>query len=509
MTEVKTDDYANLVTGLAGPGDKSQYSYFQEERRLWEPELNNMYEGSGLAARIVDRIVDDATREGFRLDGTDFDWQSLASDIEDFGIVPVVNKACKTSRLYGGSLIVMEVADGGEYSDPLDLANASALEGFSVFPSFRVYPDSYNSEWGMEAYMNPEWYSLLGVNGTLVRVHRSRCIRIEGVPLLSPYRAAERGGWGPSVLERVASELARLEQAEGYAGNIMHDLSIMTVKMPKLHAMMCGDEEGQEKAQQILDNLRMITDNLHWMALDSEDELVEVKRDITAFTPLIEAFVTAVIREENMPRVILMGEQPGGLRSSASDEVRGWYDHVAAWQERHLTRIYKRIMEVYFAVRENNGLPAPLKWTVDYDSLWQPDDQTQAGTLLTSAQAYQLLVTMGVMTVEEVRQEMISKGLISVGVRIPGPSAPTEIKPEAPGVELEAPADEDAAPSLEPVPPDLCSTKEAAAMLGVPTLTINNLCRSGKLRHWKFGSRMQVSSSEVLAFGQVPAMEES
>jgi len=494
----RTDEIANIVTGLGGPIDKSQWNYFQEERRLKEPELNNLYEGSGLAARIIDRVVDDATRSGFRLTGADkaFDWASIASEIEDLAVVSSANKACKTARLYGGALLVMEVNDGGSYEDPLDLLNASELEGFSVFPSNRVMPDSYNSAYGADAYLNPEWYLLTGTNSSSTRVHRSRCIRVDGVPLLSPYRAMERGGWGPSVLERVFSEIARLEGAEGYAAGCMHDISVLTLKLPKLHEMMCGGDDQKALAQKLLEEMVWTRDQLHINLLGPEDVLEEVKRDLSGFDALIERFANAVIREENMPRTILLGEQPGGLGSSASDEVRGWYDHVSGWQARHLTRIYKRIMEVLFAIRRNNLLGVPEEWTIAYDSLWQPDEATQASTLLTSVQAYQILQTMGIMGPDEIKAELLRKGLITESsLKVAGPQNPEEIK-------AVVVSDDETMASTDPVPPDLCSTKEAAAVMGVPTLTVNLMCRRGTLRYWQFGKRLQVSMADVLAAGQ-------
>ncbi|MCK5495763.1 MAG: hypothetical protein KAI80_05080, partial [Hyphomicrobiaceae bacterium] len=67
----RPDDYANAVTGLGGPPDKSQGTFFQAQPRLQAQELHLWYEQDALAARLVDRLPDDATREGFTLTGED------------------------------------------------------------------------------------------------------------------------------------------------------------------------------------------------------------------------------------------------------------------------------------------------------------------------------------------------------------------------------------------------------------------------------------------------------
>ncbi|GAG01953.1 unnamed protein product, partial [marine sediment metagenome] len=89
---MRADDYANAVTGLGGPPDKGQYTFFQRQPELTPEELFDWYEQDALAARVIDRLPDDATREGFVLTGKDesFDWNGLQSELEDLDVLNVV-----------------------------------------------------------------------------------------------------------------------------------------------------------------------------------------------------------------------------------------------------------------------------------------------------------------------------------------------------------------------------------------------------------------------------------
>lgn len=57
--------------------------------------------------------------------------------------------------------------------------------------------------------------------------------------------------------------------------------------------------------------------------------------------------------------------------------------------------------------------------------------------------------------------------------------------------EPEAPA------SVDPLPEDLMSMRDAAQAMGVPTHTISALCRRGNLRFWQLGRHRQVSLADV------------
>ena len=108
----RRDDFINAVSGLGGSYDKSNYTIFAKRRYLEYDELSNLYEQDAIAARVVDRLVDDGTREGFTLEGPDqdFDFDKAASDLEEIKAMQSLGDAWRWSRLYGGALAVMIVA---------------------------------------------------------------------------------------------------------------------------------------------------------------------------------------------------------------------------------------------------------------------------------------------------------------------------------------------------------------------------------------------------------------
>lgn len=495
IATIKEDDYANVITGLGGPVDKNSYTRYNRGRILWEQELRNMYLSNALAARIVDRVVDDATREGFTLAGADkqFDFASLQSELEDLDVMNVVSKAWKMARLYGGCIIVLAVNDGRKYDEMLDPENLTKVVGFRIIPSFRARPGDLSFGIGSNSYLSPEHYIIQELNGKQKRIHWSRVIRIDGV-FVDDQTMMELSGWGPSVLQRCKDSLERLGSALGYLSSLSHDQSMLTLKIKGFQKMMCGGDNARQDLQRMVESMRMQADNFHTLVLDSEDDIGEFKRDVAGLSAIVDKFVDDLVMNTDLPRTVLLGSEVGGLGAgSESSEIRSYYDHVHSLQKNFLTSILTKIVELMFQIRFNKGEVVPDEWSIEFEPLWQPTEEAQSDVLLKKMQAYQIAAQLGFMTVAQIQAKLISDGIIEEsGIEVAG-ATPQEAE--------QIVADEDAMASTEPVPSDLMSTREAAAMIGIPTVTLNNLLRKGEIRYWSFGSKKQVSMKEVMEYG--------
>ncbi|MEE9546265.1 MAG: DUF1073 domain-containing protein, partial [Hyphomicrobium sp.] len=410
----RPDDYANAVTGLGGPPDKSQGTFFQAQPRLQAQELHLWYEQDALAARLIDRLPDDATREGFTLTGEDesFNWNSVMSELEDLDALNAVADGCRWARLVGGALIVLAVNDGRKFEEPLDLANARGIAGIQVVESTFVQPDEYDRGLGSRAFQLPKHYVIsMSEGGKSRRIHRSRVIRIDGMKISAAQRI-NRGGWGPSILQRVATQLRQLGEVMGYSRSIAHNISVPVMKFKGLRTALCGDTKTMSQTERMFEAIRFTMDNLHILALDREDEVGEAKRDVSGLEKLIEKFVDGLVRSTDMPRTILLGEQPGGLGSSSDSEIRAWYDHVHAKQRQVLTPIINRILEILLAIRSNRQEVVPYQWTVEWGQLWQPTAEEIGRTRLSTAQADQIYYSIGAMSVSEIRTRLEADGEI-------------------------------------------------------------------------------------------------
>ena len=410
------DNYTNLVTQLGTSYDKSESTAYLSDRILGQTELAMLYEQDAVAARIVDRVVDDATRVSFNLEGAlqAFDWASVKSELEDLDALIQIGDAWRWSRLYGGGLVCMAVNDGRKFEEPLDLDHATKLSALSVVDSTMAMPVGYCPGLGSRAFSNPEFYEIQVAFGAdrARKIHKSRVIRFDGLRVPSS-RMIQNGGWGPSTLQRAWRDLKRLGQALGYAENLLHELSVMVLNIEGLRDMLCGGSDNISQVKQMLETLKWGVDNLHFLGLDSNDTFQEIKRSVDGVSGLIDKFVDALVRSTNMPRLIILGEQPGGLNADSRGETRAWYDSVEAEQANKLTPALSRLLEVLLAIRANRGEEVPDEWTISYDSLVSEAPDQQAQTNFTEAQTAQILIVNGIASPDEVRQTLINRGVIT------------------------------------------------------------------------------------------------
>jgi phage-related protein (TIGR01555 family) len=435
----RSDGYANLVTGVSTEWDKPGQSYYSPERTLSVTELGLQYETDSLASRVVDRLVDDATRCTWRVrskaDG--YDWASVQSELEDRGALRHCGDAWRWARLYGGALAVLAVNDGQPYGMPLDLARARDFTGISVIDSTCVIPDGFNPGLGSTAFSQPKSYTITVPYsaGGPRQVHPSRVIRFDGIRVPSS-RMIANGGWGPSLLQRVHKDLRRLGTALGYAEALLQEISVMVLRIPGLREMLCS-AGGESDVKQMLSNLRWSIDALHILAIEGGsqgDDFHEVQRSVNGVSTLIDRFVDAVVRATGMPRVILLGEQPGGLNADAKGETRAWYDYVESQQKQVLAPALNRLIEVALAIRARRGESVPSEWTIEFESLVTESRETAAATLATWADAHAVLIDKGIETPAEAREIGRAAGVLDLG-------EPEFVEPEG----LAAPAGDDVA----------------------------------------------------------------
>jgi hypothetical protein len=307
------------------------------------------------------------------------------------------------------------------------------------------------------------------------------------------------------VLQRINKDLRRLGTAMGYAEALLQEVSVMVLKIPGLRDMLCSSG-GESDVKQMLTNLRWSIDNLHILAIEGgavgvADDFHEVQRTVAGVATLIDRFVDALVRATGMPRVILLGEQPGGLNSDSKGEVRAWYDYVESQQKQVLAVGLNRLIQISLAIRANRGETVPREWTIEFESLVSESRETAAATLKTWADAHAVLISNGIETAAEARESGRAAGILDVQA-VPDPVAGAVVEAVEPpveeAVEPEPNADDLAWESSGVDPGDLAEARQIAEVLGVPTVRITRAHREGLIRGWRIlGGRPRYSLREI------------
>lgn len=180
--EFTLDGWASALTGMGIIGkDKKESTTFTRRGRIHFDVLDAMYRQDPIAARIIDVIVDDSLRQGFRVvfkgdDENPVD-PEMVNEInakantwaQTSGVSLHVNikNHLKQARAFGGSVLVMGVNDGQDPIFPLDTDRVQevtflkALDRFQLSASGLLDTDPASGGFGF-----PAWYHLNSVFGS-------------------------------------------------------------------------------------------------------------------------------------------------------------------------------------------------------------------------------------------------------------------------------------------------------------------------------------------------------
>ena len=144
-----------------------------------------------IAKKAANLVPYDATREGVTWNmGEEPASQEVIDFLEnEMGRLKVWEKlawAWTLSRVYGGSVVILGTRGGGtSLKTPLDADRVVALENLIVKDRYEVTVDGYNIDKDFRSpnFGKPLYYNYSTSEGDEIKIHHTRIIRFDGVPL--------------------------------------------------------------------------------------------------------------------------------------------------------------------------------------------------------------------------------------------------------------------------------------------------------------------------------------
>jgi len=408
------DGFYNALTGLGRTArTKKGNAGFEGECRLTDDELTELYEGNAISARIVDRLPDDATKEGFFLSGIEDTEGSkaLLKRIEDLDLLTNLADTWRWGRLYGGAIMFPRFEEPVLYAGKMNLDTIGKIVGYDILDSSSISAKERDTTFSTQAIRNPRRYRTKSELEAQF-IDASWVVRFDGCRV--PNKSLKDTGWGPSALQRMHTEIQQLGEALGYTRDILHNVSTLVLKLKGLRNAVKSSQDGQDKVDEIVCSLRNAINNLDILPLDSEDEIIEKTRSLSGIQAILDQFIAALVRGTDMPRTIILGEQPGGLNASGNTELEAWYGFVQSQQNLYLTAPLKTSITILGASMRNEGIDIPdlSTMTINYQPLWQPT-KTEVATLREAhARTAQILIPMQISTPDEERKFLEQQGLL-------------------------------------------------------------------------------------------------
>lgn len=426
----RQDGYSNMLNKYGTAQDNSTAYQYNAEPFVDDMELTRLYEGNGLFAKIIDRPSEEAVKHGLDIDFGDKDVAEYVDErLDDLDFEEKFATAEKWARLYGGSIIVMLIDDGGGLDDPLDLRNVRSIEELVVFERAVVQPDYtalYNFNFinpGRKhaPFGEPEYYTVFSTYGYF-RVHRSRCLVFRNGRLPEQTSNALYRFWG--VPEYVRIKRALRECITSHEDGVkLLERSVQAIYKMKNLANLLSTEDGENKAIQRLQVIDMARGILNSIAIDVDGEDYDFKTlQMSGVKDVIDATCNMLSAVTNIPQAILFGRSPSGMNSTGESDMENYYNMVENIQKQNMKNNARIIIELVLKQGKLDGsISNAPKFKMKFAALWsmseteQADvDNKNANTDLAKAQAAQLYMDSNVLDPAEVRNALANEGKFDI-----------------------------------------------------------------------------------------------
>lgn len=411
------DSLTNLITGLGtskDPRTSSTYSFEPLDRN----QLDSAYRGDWICKKIVNAPAEDATRE-WR------EWQTDQPNIEKlenaekmFDMQRKLKRALILARLFGGSAIVMGVAQGkAEEELDVEAVGEGDLKWLAIFHQFELTPGQrvldVNSPW----FDRPEYYQLgtdtTNVNDktTLsagVRIHPSRVIPLVGAEI-PDIRQNAFGTWGDSVLQAVDEAVKATGTVIGGIASMVVDAKMDVISVPGLSAKLSNPEESTKllNRYRLANQMKSINNTL---LLDEKEVWARTQTSFASMPQLIQEFLTVAAGAAGIPVSRLLGMAKGkglgGTEGGGEVDTRNYYDGISNMQRTELSPTLAPLDDVF--IRSTLGT-ADDSIYYEWTPLWQLSDTEKSAIALQKAKATQADVTMALINEDALRDARVNQ----------------------------------------------------------------------------------------------------
>jgi phage-related protein (TIGR01555 family) len=398
------DSYENFVARMGT--NESNQSGAGTYKNNWTSRnrllVEQSYRSSWLVGAGVDAIPDDMTRKGITITSKleDGRKKQLDNAWDEMGIWEALNDTLKWARLYGGAVGVILI-DGQNYSTPLriDAIEPGAFKGVMVMDRWMLNATTERrvTELGPEFGM-PEFYRVV-TSATGIppwRIHHSRLIRFDGIPLPYQQRLTEND-WGMSVIERCFDRLLAFDSTTQGVAQLIYKAHLRTYSIKDFRKLLAfgKDNPAYKALLSHMDMIRQFQSNEGMTLMDADDKFEAHTYSYAGLSDVLAQFGQQVSGAFGIPLVRLFGQSPAGF-STGDTDLSNYYDNVSTQQERKLRRPIRKLFEVLHM--SLFAKPLPDDFSFEFNELWQTPDSERADTATKVVAATVQAVDAGLMT---------------------------------------------------------------------------------------------------------------
>jgi phage-related protein (TIGR01555 family) len=406
---MRHDSWQNLLTGIGDAQRDKRMQSTNVRNILSYPELVDLYRSDDLAAKIVDRPVEEMLRQGFevKIAGDKEAAEATNDALKALGTQEILADALRWSRAYGGAGILMGADDSRDMSKPLNMNAIKKISFLTAFQSIELQGISFYSNPVAPKFGQTDKFrvvpQLAGASSTWnTEVHESRILQFRGT-IATRRQVTENYGWGDSVLQRVWDVIRDFQMSWAGTASILQDFAQGVFKMKGLADAVVADD-GSRRVLNRLAAMDMARSMIRAVILDADGEDFERKQTpIAGLSDTLQQLAIRLAAAADMPVTLLMGQSPSGMNATGEADISNWYDRVKGMQTGKVQPALEQLVLALFLSKEGPTKgKEPDQWSIHFHPLQQETKAEKSAARLANAQADQIYFAMGAVSAQEI-----------------------------------------------------------------------------------------------------------
>jgi len=374
-TIVKTDGYLNAFSGTGTRSDRSVFTKIGQAAHIDQNTAANIYMGSGLGRRIADLPATEMTRAGVDFENMDEGTEdAVLAKFDDLAVMHHVADALRWSDVFGGSLIVMGINDGGQLDQPLNESGIKSVEFLRVYDRYqtsvhRRYMDPMNPGYGKVEL----WTISPHTGGSPYHVHESRILMFDGDPVPDLQRS-NNDGWGASKYQACQEALMRFQSSHQWANSLLERAQQAVHGIPDL-ANILRSVGGEASIQKRVDVVDMVRGMLNTIVIDGQETYELKSTSFSGVPEIMDRLAEGLASCLGWPMYILIQRSPGGLSATGGPNEEAWFAKLQAAQNDKMRSPLNRLVQILLL--SMNG-DTGGDWELCFNPLKVPSDKEEA-----------------------------------------------------------------------------------------------------------------------------------
>jgi uncharacterized protein len=380
-----------------------------------DQEIDDLYEFNGFCGAVVDDLVDDATRKGWKVKVGDKETdlsRQLASEDEQLGLKAEIGDAAKAGRKYGSAYLMMvfeEAPNGldGAGRPIVDLRRAPKqvhkVVNLVQFDPEECTPWAWDTDARSRNFRMPSHYLITpaseGQSLSGLVVHADRLLYFCG-KRLSKRRRAYNNNRDLSIVQQTWAQISNITQADSSIVQHLQESSLSWLKIAGKAQKELGD-------QALLTDLR--TKELavgkaraRTLILDAHEEFGTISTSVAGMGEQHDRLKESLSAVTGEPLTRMFGQAPGGLNADGESQAGSWRERVASYQQDDLGPQLERY---YTYQMQALGVAEDVDWKLTFNPLDEPTEAQTAEQRAKVAETDERYISLGVYTAEEVRTQ--------------------------------------------------------------------------------------------------------